>query len=99
MRARGPQILLIAILVLTFSAAVLLALDNHSRSTQETASRDFQRLVGGLGLGPAVDLSRCPSSFDPRLGRCCRGAYYPIPGGKCFCPHHACSVFTYADLP
>jgi hypothetical protein len=93
MRPKAPRILLTAILTLALSAAGLLALDARSTSKKEAAAQEFQRLVGGLGLGPAVDLSRCPFSFDPRLGRRCRESFHPIPGGNCFCPHHACSVF------
>jgi len=99
MRRQGPLLLLLVILTLTLSAGALLALDFWSQSRRQSAAREFQQLVGGLGMGPAVELSRCPFSFDPRLGRRCRDMYHPIPGGRCFCPHHACSVFPYVDLP
>jgi hypothetical protein len=97
MRRSGPGLVLTAITALTLGAAAVLALGEKSRADREAAARDFQRLVGGLGLGPAVDLERCPFSFDPRLGRCCPETFHPIPGGSRFCPYHACSVFPYAS--
>ena len=46
--------------------------------------RSFQELVGGLGFGPALDLSRCEFSFDPRLCPGCPADLGPVPAGRCF---------------
>lgn len=71
-------------------AAILLVLCDRPRSR----AVEFQQLVGGLGMGPAVDLARCAFSFDPRLCPDCPWNHEPIPGGACFCPHHACNVLS-----
>ena len=54
--------------------------------------------MGGLGFGPALDLSGCAFSFDPRLDGCFAEERGPIPCGGAFCPRHACSVFFYPPL-
>lgn len=67
----------------------------HGASRPEratAASRDFQRLVGGLGLGPALDLARCAPAFDPRVGATCPERVGPIPGGDVFSLDHATAV-------
>jgi hypothetical protein len=53
------------------------------------AGRGFPELVGGLGLGAAVDLSRCAAQFDPRVEPRCSHRFGPVPGGSLFCPAHA----------
>lgn len=63
-----------------------------------THAESFQRLVGGLGFGPALDLSNCVSDFDPRLEGTCTMDYGPIAGGACFNSHRTSSVFVYPPL-
>ena len=99
MRTRGSVILLIAILVLAMAALAVLLGDLQSQARQDARFADVQRLLHGLGLGPATDLSRCSFSFDPRLGFSCPEDHGPVPCGSWFCPHHACSVFYYPGLP
>ncbi|MFI5403308.1 MAG: hypothetical protein ACHQ1G_10250 [Planctomycetota bacterium] len=84
-RERAPALLLATTLAVALFAAVLLA--TAAPSTE--GSEDFQRLVGGLGLGPAVDLSRCPAEFDPRVDAGCALGGEPLPASTLFCPVHA----------
>jgi hypothetical protein len=49
----------------------------------------FQRLVGGVGLGPALDLSRCAAEFDPRAAGACSLRHDPVALGSLYCPAHA----------
>jgi hypothetical protein len=63
-----------------------------------SAVRDYHRLVGGLGLGPAIDIQPCAFSFDPRLCRCCPNDVGPIPCGRVFCPYHAGALCDYPSL-
>jgi hypothetical protein len=98
MRAHSAEFLGVLILGLAISAGVLSAVEERSQREREAANEEFQRLVGGLGFGPAVDVTSCPFCFDPRLDSDCQQDQGPIPGGGCFCPLHANSVFTYPSL-
>jgi hypothetical protein len=97
MSTNGPAALAIIALALTI-AAVAILLEGQQTPTREARACEFQGLVGGLGLGPAVDLSRCAFSFDPRLCRHCPADVGPIPGGGCFCAEHGCSILYYRAL-
>ena len=88
---RGPAVLLALLAALTAGAAALCADD----AAPGPGAAEFQRLVGGLGFGPAADPSRCAFCFDPRLSPSCPHDFGPVPGGACFCPYHGCSVFSY----
>jgi hypothetical protein len=98
MMFRAQWILLVMVLILSAAASFILVTDPGSRTSRNVHSREFQQLVGGLGFGPSTDLSQCPFAFDPRLGSRCAQDVGPVPGGACFCPHHACSVFDYPPL-
>jgi hypothetical protein len=98
MRAKPALSILIGVLVLTVGASGLLLLANLEHPAVTGRGNEFQDLLGGLGFGPALDLSRCPQSFDPRLCSHCRQNLEPLPGAGCFCPQHACSIFYYPGL-
>jgi hypothetical protein len=98
MHSRAPLAVLAGILILAASAAVILVVESRDDSAGAAREQEFQQLVGGLGFGPAVDLSRCPASFDPRLGHHCPEDVGRVPAGGYFCPHHACSIFYYPPL-
>lgn len=96
---RAEHLLLILILSITAVAAAVLAVDSRPSADEMRRSEEFQRLVGGLGFGPALDLGRCESAFDPRLCPECSNDYGPIAGGMVFCPYHASAVVDYPALP
>ncbi len=88
MRGRGPALLSAAVLLLAVAAGAVLA--TSSPPPARTArSEAFQQLVGGLGLGPQLDLSRCAAAFDARLGPPCSLRHEPVLCGSWFCPVHA----------
>ncbi len=93
-----PRFLLASIILLALAAGGLLLKESLFPPSQAGAA-DFQHLVGGLGFGPSRILSRCPFAFDPRLGRICGEEDGSLPGGSCFCPHHAGAVFYYPGCP
>ena len=93
MNTRAPSLLL-AFAAAVSSGALLLLTHFPERGSQSEAA-EFQRLIGGLGFGPALDISRCDISFDPRLGSMCPESVWPIPGSSFLCPHHASSIFSY----
>ena len=96
MESRG-RVLLLLLVLLAGAAGAVLAAENLARPGPER-DEPFQRLVGGVGFGPALDLSGCAFSFDPRLDGACAEECGPIPGGGYFCPRHAMSVFFYRPL-
>jgi hypothetical protein len=91
-RSSGPARLVGAVLALVAGAAAAVASSSGPSPGEVERGREFQRLVGGLGLGPTLDLSRCDADFDRRVGPECPDRHGAIPGGDVFCPHHAGSV-------
>jgi hypothetical protein len=79
-------------------AFALVTLDVARGDSHRANSDAFQQLVGGLGFGPALDLSQCEFSFDPRVCGHCASTQATIAGGMYLCPHHACSIFFYPTL-
>jgi hypothetical protein len=90
--------LLVVLLLLGAACTMVLLEQAQPRPAQEAHERAFQSLVGGLGFGPAVDLSGCAFGFDPRLDGSCAVDRGPIPGGGYLCPRHAGSVFCYPPV-
>jgi hypothetical protein len=97
MRPKAPFLFGIVVTLAT-AAGLVLALDNGRHPREEMRAKAFQTLVGGLGFGPAADLSDCPFAYDPRLGPRCKQDAGPIMGGAFCCPHQAGSVFDYSPL-
>lgn len=91
--------LLSGVFLLTLTATAMVVVETRLSSKPEDAAAEFHHLLGGLGFGPALDLSVCPFGFDPRLDGSCANGYAPLPGGACFCPHHAGSVLEYSPPP
>src|SRR5262245_4682731 len=98
MASRGSG-LLTALLLLGCAAGAVLVGEDRAHRRRAAGAEPFQRLAGGLGFGPALDLSGCAFGLDPRLDGGCAEGYGPVPGGDCFCPRHAGSLFEYAPLP
>jgi hypothetical protein len=82
---RAFRLLVAAVIALPAAAASILA----AGTTAPPDALGFQRLTGGLGLGPAVDLSRCAAEFDPRAGATCSFRHDPAVLASRFCPPHA----------
>jgi hypothetical protein len=87
----------VVILVALPLAAVLAIASSCYRwsHTEPHEQIEFQKLVGGLGFGPALNITPCAASFDPRVQSICTAHLGPIAGGVVLCPHHACSLFYY----
>jgi hypothetical protein len=62
------------------------------------ASADYQRLVGGLGMGATAAPYWDFSSYDPRLDPDCGCALWPVPGGYLYSPEHLTTVFDPPQL-
>ncbi len=94
-RAAG---LLLFLLLLTVAAVAVFVAEGRAEQRQEARAESFQRLVGGLGFGPATDLSGCAFALDPRLEGSCSLGHGLVPGGACFCPWHTGSFLSYPPL-
>lgn len=89
---------LFVIAALASTAIGLVIQDEIHQRRAATKNKEFQGLVGGLGLGPAIDLSDCAYTFDPRFCPACQENSGPIPAGAQFCPRHGFSIFHYPAL-
>jgi hypothetical protein len=95
MRQRWLPILL---LLLPATAVAILIIEAQPPPARAARAAEFHRLVGGLGFGPAANLSRCAFGFDPRLCPSCPQQDGPVPAGAVFCPEHGCSILYYPPL-
>lgn len=98
MRRSVVKVYVAGLLSICAVAIALVALDGDLGDSKRAQADSFQQVVGGLGFGPALDLSQCEFSFDPRLCGHCASTQATIAGGSYFCPHHACSIFSYPAL-
>jgi len=97
METRAAGLLLI-LAFLTIAAVVILVAEGRTERLREARAEEFQHLVGGLGFGPATDLSTCVFAFDPRLEGNCSLRHGLVPGGDCFCRWHTDSLLPYPPL-
>src|SRR5262245_28153848 len=98
MESRGMGLLIVLLLLVLVAGAVLVR-EGRSQDQRHARAETFHHLTGGVGFGPALDLSRCAFGFDPRLDGSCAEEDGPVPGGACFCPRHAGSLFCYPLVP
>ncbi len=94
MRLGRTDLLALTVLALAAGAAAVVAVRSGRDAREAADSREFQLLVRGLGLGPATDLSRDESAFDPRVGAVSPERFYPIPAGDAFCPDRTAGMLA-----
>lgn len=94
----GARSVFVALVLLVMLSGMVLLVEARARARRPDHAEEFQHLVGGIGFGPALDLDGCAFGFDPRLDCSCSSERGPIPGGSCFCPRHAGSLFFYRPL-
>ena len=92
MKIDAATCLMTLALALTCGAVAVASCGATRPERSARRSGEFQRLVGGLGLGPALDLSRCAPAFDPRVGATCPERVGAVPAGDAFSPDHASAV-------
>src|SRR5687767_4263379 len=93
-RAAATNALGAAVVLLVAAAAVCVTASMVRRGEPQESSRRFQTLVGGLGLGPAGDLSVCEPDFDPRVGDVCARNVGSVPGAAALCAHRGGSALV-----
>jgi hypothetical protein len=94
MRLVTSNLLLIAIAALVVLAVTIWIHDAVTAKQSEEMSEDFQSLVGGLGFGPALDLSNGSYTYDPRLGDRAE-LDEPLPGAAQNGSGNPFSIFSY----
>jgi hypothetical protein len=92
MRYDSPRLIAVVLAMFFIAACALMTADSLAPAAGDGQAEELQKLVGGLGCGPAVDLSRCAFSFDPRLCPDCPLNQAPVPGAIYFCSQHGCSI-------
>jgi hypothetical protein len=90
--------LLLLLLLLSGAAGAVLVVESRRGDELPAHAASFQRLVGGLGFGPALQWSACTSDLDPRLEDGCALDYGPIAGGGYFGSGRLDSIFFYPPL-
>jgi hypothetical protein len=98
MRSSAPNLVLAAIAALSLFAITVWIHDAVAAQRHEKMSEDFQSLVGGLGFGPALDLSNGTHSFDPRLDGEGADVDENLPGATRSGADNPLSIFRYPRL-
>jgi hypothetical protein len=94
--ARGLGWLFTLVFLVAASGAILIT--EARLQARPTCAEDFQRLLGGVGFGPNLDLSESAGNFDPRLNGDFAGPGALIPGGGYFSDQRGLSIFSYPRL-
>lgn len=97
MSPRTPALAFALLVVLTAGASAVL-MSEAKPNGHATDAEAFQRLLKGLGFGPALMLSPCPFPFDPRLDNGRATEMEAIPGGACFHSQRVDTIFSYPPL-
>jgi hypothetical protein len=99
MKANGDNILLSIIGALCVAAATVVAVGTLTGEHAANAQRDFQRAVGGFGLGPQVGLSHCWWQFDARLAGDDDPGLDSVAGLSELSPWHSIALFPPPSHP
>ena len=86
-------LLLAVILAMSAAATLTIVIDANATGSRESVGSQFQRLLGGLGLGCQADLGRCAWQFDPRLTDDDDAGLDVIAGDDVSNPWHSISLF------
>ena len=98
--SKGPRIYLAIVAILCVSTGVALFVEGYVWSEADLEdARNFQRAVGGLGMGAVTSPKWCTINYDPRIEGVCTCLEWPIPGGYCYCPDHTTSVSYIEEIP
>lgn len=95
MRVTSDNLILALILSLAVAAAAMVTLDQFADRERQSVGDRFQAVVGGLGMGPHAELTRCSWQFDPRLAGDDDAALDALPGSHDNNPWHAAALFPY----
>jgi hypothetical protein len=92
MKPSADNLILCMIVALAVAAVAVVSTGSLVGARRRSAERDFQRAVGGLGLGCQLDLSRSSWQFDPRVADD-NPLLDMVPGVGELSPWHAIALF------
>lgn len=98
MKQSADKLILCSIAVLAVAAVAVVSTGSLVGERRRSAERDFQRAVGGLGLGCQLDLSRSSWQFDPRIAGD-SPLLDMVPGVGQLSPWHAIALFPPPPQP
>jgi hypothetical protein len=88
---------LVALMTLTVLAIVL---DHYSwKRIRSDQMVDFQRMVGGIGMGAISTPIWNFINFDPRIQSIDDSITWPIPGGYSYGPDRTATVSYFEEIP
>jgi hypothetical protein len=88
---------LMALMTLTVLAIVL---DHYSwKRIRSDQMVDFQRMVGGIGMGAISTPIWNFINFDPRIQSIDDSITWPIPGGYSYSPDRTATVSYFEEIP
>ena len=97
---RKIQSYLFLLLVLIALTVVMIAWDQYSwRRVHSDQMVNFQKMVGGVGMGAISTPIWNFINFDPRIQPVDDSTLWPIPGGYSYGPDRTATVSYFEELP
>ena len=93
MQKRAHRLMSFIVLLLLAAVGIVTAESWQAVRRRSGAAVEFQELVGGLGFGGELDLSRCAHAMDPRIQSTCTAHLGPLLSGELCCVCHSFSSF------
>jgi hypothetical protein len=90
-----PRVVLVVLVLLVSAAAACVVDGDRPDARRADLAEPFHHALGGLGFGPALDLTEGCFGFDPRLSDSSLGSDEPIPAVAAALPGRTGLLFSY----
>jgi hypothetical protein len=98
--SRKIRFYLLFLLILIGLTVLAIATDLYSwKGIQSDQMVDFQRVVGGIGMGAISTPMWNFINFDPRIQPVDDSTLWPIPGGYSYGPDRTATVSYFEEIP
>jgi hypothetical protein len=98
--SRKIRFYLLFLLILIGLTVLAIAMDLYSwKGIQSDQMVDFQRVVGGIGMGAISTPMWNFINFDPRIQPVDDSTLWPIPGGYSYGPDRTATVSYFEEIP
>ncbi len=100
-RTETKGIFLIALICILVGTCVFLLIIDHIvwETASQDSMKDFQRMVGGLGMGAIASPAWNFINFDPRILSVDDSTIWPIAGGYPYGPDRTGTVTYFQEVP